>query len=121
MHNAPLLKQIKTAYRKGCWAIDDEVTGGIIQVQQTIAQAVRERRPDVKMPDEFGDPTGEELSLHQPKGFLLIGNQNQFKTDIGINWQKTGSFELFRRNETSPEIITYDQLLDRAKYIVKHS
>lgn len=121
MHDAPLLKPNKTPYRSECWAIGDEVAGGIIQVQQTIAKAVRERSPKVTLTDEQGNPTGATLFWHQPKGFLIVGNQSEFLTVNGPNEHKVGSFELFRRNVTSPEILTYDELLERARYIVEHS
>ncbi|MBI5760387.1 MAG: DUF4263 domain-containing protein [Planctomycetales bacterium] len=119
MHDAPLLKPVANAYRPECWAIGNEVTDGIVQVQQTIKKAEQERPHPVRQVDERGDPTGEELFLDQPKGLLVIGNQAQFKTPTGTNWQKIASFELFRRNITSPEILTYDQLLARAEHIVK--
>jgi hypothetical protein len=32
---------------------------------------------------------------------------------------KRNTFELFRRNITSPEILTFDELYERAKFIVE--
>lgn len=51
----------------------------------------------------------------QPKGILIIGNLNELKTE-----DEKVSFELFRRNIANPEIITYDELLERAKFIVRN-
>ncbi len=90
-----------------------------MQVQQTIRKALLERRDSVRPFDERGDPTGEELFLHQPKGLLVVGTQAEFKTAKGNNTHKIASFELFRRNISSPEILTYDELIERAKHIVE--
>ena len=35
-----------------------------------------------------------------------------------MNQEQFRSFELFRRNTFSPEIITFDELYERAKFIV---
>jgi len=40
-------------------------------------------------------------------------------TDKGVNQERYRSFELFRRNTTSPEIITFDELYERARFIVE--
>ena len=50
-----------------------------------------------------------------PKGILVIGNTSELD-----NEDKIRSFELFRRNLHNPEIITYDELLARAKFVVKY-
>jgi hypothetical protein len=59
--------------------------------------------------------------LYQPKAFLIIGSLEQFKTEHGINEDKYSSFELFRKHITNPEIITFDELFERARYIVEFS
>lgn len=50
-----------------------------------------------------------------PQGILVIGNTSELD-----NKDKMRSFELFRRNLQNPEIITYDELLARAKFVVKY-
>ena len=47
-----------------------------------------------------------------PKGIIIIGNTEQL-----IDLSKRGSFERFRREMHNPEIITYDELYERAKFI----
>ena len=47
-----------------------------------------------------------------------MGNNAEFRTEYGINELKLRSFELLRKNTISPEIITYDELYERAKFIV---
>ena len=70
------------------------------------------------MTDEGGDPTGETLFLYQPKAYVVIGNLGEFGTSRGINEAKFSSFEIFRRSIMNPEIITFDELYERARYIV---
>ncbi len=50
----------------------------------------------------------------QPKGLLVIGNT----TELSENRDKRNSFERFRRNLQNPEIITFDELKERAEFIV---
>ena len=50
----------------------------------------------------------------QPKGIVVIGNSSEFKSR-----KQKQAFELFRRNLHNPEIITYDELLARAKFITQ--
>lgn len=38
----------------------------------------------------------------------------------GVNENKFSSFELFRQSQMNPEIITFDELYERAKYIVRN-
>jgi len=53
----------------------------------------------------------------EPKAILVIGSTSQFDDDIN----RVSSFELFRRGLHNPEIITYDELLARAKHMVNLS
>ena len=66
-----------------------------------------------------GSPTGEIVFNYQPKAIVVIGCLDEFRNNIGVNEQKYSSFELFRRNTTNPEIITFDELYDRARFIVE--
>lgn len=52
--------------------------------------------------------------------FLVIGSLNEFVTDHGINAHRYRSFELFRRNTANPEVMTFDELYERARFIVRH-
>jgi hypothetical protein len=67
--------------------------------------------------DSDGYPTGEEAFNFSPKD-LVVGNLSALVGDHGVNQEQFRSFELFRRNTLSPEIITFDELYGRAKFIV---
>jgi len=55
-----------------------------------------------------------------PKTILVIGHSNQFIGNDRISRIKAKTFELYRRNMRNIEIFTYDELLDRAQFIVEH-
>lgn len=67
---------------------------------------------------ENGAPTGETLYQFQPRSFLVIGNLGEFQTEHGTNKDMFRSFELFRRSLRWPEVMTFDELYARAKFIV---
>jgi Domain of unknown function (DUF4263) len=53
-----------------------------------------------------------------PRAYRVIGSLSEFMTDRGLNEAKYRSFEYFRRNVRRPEIITFDELYERAALIV---
>ncbi len=118
IHDTSLLKQVKDPYRGECWAVSDELSGAIAQTQKTVQKAIKDLATKVELKDEGGNPTGEHLFLYQPKSFIVIGSLSEFKTANGINEDKFSSFELFRQSLFNPEIITFDELYERAKFIV---
>ena len=118
-HKTELLQS--KSYRSGCWAPSDELTGGVSQVQGTVAMAAETIRMKLSLNDDSGNPTGEEAFNYLPKSFLVVGSLEQFVVDHGVNLERYRSFELFRRNTASPEIITFDELYERARFIVQQS
>ena len=119
-HHTHLLKQVKDAYRRECWAVNDELTGGIAQIQKTVQKSIENIKTKTQIKNKYGELTGEELYLYQPKSFLVIGSLKEFVEQNGINEDKFSSFELFRKNIFNPEIITFDELYERAKHIVQN-
>jgi hypothetical protein len=117
-HRTELLRP--KAYRAECWAASDELVGSVAQIQKTIQKAVKGIQARTEMVDENGDPTGETVFLYQPKAYVVIGSLNEFIAPNGINEPKFSSFELFRRNILNPEIITFDELYERTRFIVQH-
>jgi len=105
-------------YRSGCWAPSKDLVGAISQAQGTVASAVENLSHKINLEDKHGNPTGEEVFNYQPKSYLVIGSLEEFTTENGVNKDKFRSFELFRKSVTNPEIITFDELYERAKYIV---
>lgn len=114
-----LLKQ--GSYRSGTWAPTAELSGAVAQSQENVRVALDELGVEHRVADGNGYLTGEELYSVQPRSFLVIGNLNEFRGDYGVNGARFRSFEDFRRNIRQPEIITFDELYERAKFIVDSS
>lgn len=117
-HTSLLLKPVASPYRRECWQVSDELAGGIAQVQRSVQASLGNIQSKTEVKDDNGAPTGEAIFLYQPRSFLVIGSLSEFHTAHGINEEKYSSFELFRRSLKSPEVVTFDELLERAKYIV---
>ena len=118
-HETPLLSG--RPYRAGCWAPSSEVTGAVAQVQGTVAYAMDSLQKQLTIRDADGFPTGEDVFNLNPRSFLVVGDLHQFVQDSGVSKEQLQSFELFRQNTSSPEIITFDELFERAIYIVNAS
>lgn len=99
-------------YRNGAWELGEELTGGVSQLQTNC------RTWDIEgSRTEVNREIMQEQNVNtvEPKGILVIGNTNQL-----TDHEKRNTFELFRRNINNPEILTFDELLERAKFIVRH-
>jgi Domain of unknown function (DUF4263) len=118
-HTTNLLQN--SSYRVGCWAPSDDLSGGVAQLQGTVDMATRKLSEKLELKDREGSPTGEKIFTYQPRSFLVVGSLKEFNTSKGINDEKYRSFELFRRNIRQPEIITFDELFCRAKFIVENA
>lgn len=115
-HKTPLLDS--SAYRPGCWAPSDELSGAVAQVQATVASAMRNLYGLVRPQDEVGNPTGEEVFNYKPKAFLVVGSLSEFVAEHGANHDKVRSFELYRNSLVGIDILTFDELYERARFIV---
>src|SRR5690606_24882476 len=106
-------------YRPGVFAPSIELAGAVSQIQVTVQRAL-EDLTEVHRPNHpvTGDPTGETLFQFQPRSFLVIGNLGELDSPYGANKDKFRSFELFRRSLRWPEVMTFDELYARAKFIV---
>lgn len=100
-------------YRSGCWQLSDEASGAITQIQKTCYEFVQNRFRD-ELRDGEGNRTGEIVYAVQPRSYLIIGNLKE----LAQNDDKFVSFELLRKSISSPEIITFDELYERAKCII---
>ena len=114
-HNTQLLE--KEQYRSECYPISKEVSGGISQIQKSIQKSLSSLKEKIQLTDDDNNPT-KSVYNYQPKGYLVVGSLSEFDTENGVNESKYSSFELFRRNLSNPEIITFDELYERAKFIV---
>jgi hypothetical protein len=102
----------KTRYRNGAWEIGEELSDGAAQMQANIEAWTRTATQVENQ--EWTDETG--VVTVQPKGILVIGHLRQLTSQT-----KARTFERFRQNLWRPEIITYDELRDRAKFLVQRA
>jgi hypothetical protein len=100
-----------TQYRNGAWTLDPDLTGGVSQLQSNCNKWEKEGAQSEENREAL---LKEKIFTVQPKGILIIGRLSQL-TDLS----KRNSFELFRRNLVNPEILTFDELFQRAAFIVK--
>jgi hypothetical protein len=112
-HETELLGQ---EYRRGCWAPAPQLSGGVVQVQQTVNLASRQITGRLADTDDSGAETGEHTYLVRPRSFLILGNLEQLRGPGRVHRAKYESFELYRRNLYEPEILTFDELLARAEW-----
>jgi len=117
-HDTSLLGSAQ--YRPGAWSPSSELVGGVAQIQTTVHSAVEAIGHKLIPDNELGDPTGEVLLNIEPRSCLVVGTLAEFVTPNGINTTKFRSFELYRRHTWRPEILTFDELLQRARFIVEH-
>lgn len=116
-HRTDLLAN--TPYRSSCWGPSAELTGAIVQAQQTVRMATQSLGDSVEGRAGDGSRTGEVTFITQPKSYLVIGSLEELNGDSGNAVDsKVHSFEAFRRNITHPEIITFDELLAKAEWHV---
>ena len=116
-HETELLA--KSEYRSSVWGPSPELTGAVVQVQQTVRRAVRDLEGFIPDRAEDGSRLMTGTFITQPRAFLVVGSLQQLQGVSGSPIDdKVHSFELFRRNVGCPEIITFDELLARAEWHV---
>jgi len=103
-------------YRVGCWQPSLELSGAVIQIQKTAFEFLRNStNVSDKIKDHDGKFSGEEIYKVTPKTYVVCGKLG----DLADNEDKIKCFEMYRNSLSYPEIITYDELFERAKCIVK--
>jgi len=100
-------------YRSGAWGVSEELSSAVTQIQKTVFEFTRNRFRDYSK-DVDGNDTGRIIYSVEPRSYLIIGNLGQLLS----NDDKVACFELFRRNLRAPEILTFDELYQRARFIV---
>lgn len=112
---------VKAEYRPGVWSPSPEVVGGVAQAQATVERAVQEIGGALQGRAADGsDLPGEMTFLTRPRSYLVVGHLDQLIGEAGgPHREKVRSFELYRRSLRELEIVTFDELLARAEWIVE--
>ncbi len=100
-------------YRNGCWSISSELAGGVAQLQGNCSTW---ESHGATVPTAQEALTKQSIYTVRPKGILILGHCNEL-TDI----EKRNSFQLFRRELNNPEVLTFDEVYERAKFLVESS
>ncbi|MCB0994231.1 MAG: DUF4263 domain-containing protein [Acidimicrobiales bacterium] len=118
-HRTDLLEE---EYRSGCWRPSEELTGGVVQVQQTAHLAAQQTGDYIQDAAADGSLLGTGTFVLQPRCFVIAGSLAELTGDGGGPIvDKVRSFELFRRNLLEPEVLTFDELLARAEWHVQQA
>jgi len=108
---APLL-QGREEIRSGAWSLSKGVCDALVQIQANIQTWELEGASQADNRDKL-----EADSIHtvKPKGIIVIGSLFELK-DQRHRWE---TFQRFRKSVHGIDIITFDELLQRAKFIVE--
>jgi hypothetical protein len=105
--------------RAGSWKLSAELIDSVSQIlEQKASWQVRGEVNTSKNYSASGELIGRMTV--DPKSILLIGSNGQFSGTEKERTIKLRTFELFRRDSRNIEILTYDELYERAKFIVGH-
>ncbi|MFI6509639.1 Shedu anti-phage system protein SduA domain-containing protein [Streptosporangium sp. NPDC050855] len=89
-------------------------------MQKTAEKAVRGIRDFIHHKyDSDGTPTGLEVSTVKSRQVVVVGHTGEFESAGRLNHEKVSSFELYRRSVSDVEIITFDELYERACFIIQ--
>ena len=106
----------KGGNRSKSWRLSRDITDAISQILTQKAEW------EFKSHSEQFGSDGKVLNEKtiDPKTLLIIGQTSQFKGDDRDSRIKAKTFELYRRNSRNIEIITFDELYERASFIVNN-
>lgn len=115
-HNTKLIDK---QYRSEAWTTWEDLYWWVAQIQRSVNKFKELYFNKVELKDWEWNPI-EHIFNIQPKAFLIIWKLDEFKISWWINQDKYWSFELYRNNINWIEVITYDELYERARYIIEN-
>lgn len=116
-HDTPLL--MPSPYREpDVYQASKELSGAVSQVQKTAHKAVK-KLEDLHRQSYPGGGYGFEVSTVRPRQIVIVGQLSQLADDEHINLEKMTSFELWRKGQLGTDVLTFDELYERARYIVE--
>lgn len=108
-----------TEYRPDVWRPSNELVGAVAQSQKTVQLAVEHLTATLELPSSANYGGGQRFFNYAPRAIVVCGHLGEFLDANGADVAKFSSFELYRRSLHSPEIVTFDELHDRARAIVE--
>ena len=105
--------------RAGSWKLSAELIDSVSQILEQ--KASWQVKAEVNAPGNFDDKGNLiKQKTIDPKSILIVGSNSQFSGTHKESAIKLRTFELFRRDSRNVEILTYDELYERAKFVVGH-
>lgn len=116
--DTPLFENSKN--RANSWKLSDDLIDSVSQILEQ--KASWQIKGETNANQNFNDK-GELIKQKtlDPKSILIIGSDNQFSGGEKERQVKLRTFELFRRDSRNIEILTYEELYERARFIVSHT
>lgn len=105
---------------RGKFTISHQVSDAVSQCQKAVDIAERRFTDAFVASDEAGFATSDPIFSCRPRSILVIGHQGELVRQGRVARERYRSFEMYRRNLISPEIITFDELYERARWIVEY-
>jgi hypothetical protein len=113
--------QARRAGRAGTWRFSANFIDAVSQVLEQKAQWLAAAQSG-----EHYDKAGQrrlEARTRDAKVFLVLGDRSQFDNIAGGNQRDAevmrDTFELYRRDTRTIDILTFDELLERARFITR--
>lgn len=100
--------------RNGAWSLSKYLADALSQIQANIFTWDKEGSEQRDNRDRFD---GQDIYTVQPKGIIVIGSLLSIKEDR----HKRETFQRFRKSLHGIEIITFDELYSRAKFIIEQN
>ena len=113
-HTTPLLWS--SDYRHNVRAPSEELSGGVAQCQSTVDEVVKTATNVLREENDEGFQTNDFALVCRPRSILVAGSLSEFRSEEGVSIRHFQDFERYRRSITDPEIITYDELFERASF-----
>lgn len=107
----------KSKNRSNCWSLSNSLIDAFSQILEQKASG----QIKIETSKELIGDNYEEITQHSydSKTILLMGSWSQIDNDpTGIKRIKEKTLELFRRDSRNVELVTYDELYERARFIV---
>ena len=101
-------------YRSGAWAPTAELSGAVAQCQAAVDAAVQGLGGGITVKDADGYAK-DWIAVARPRCLLVGGSLDEFRAESGVHREKYESFERYRRSLRDPEVITFDELYERAR------
>lgn len=110
---ATLLLQGTEEIRNGAWSLSKKFTDAVSQIEANISTWERDGSKQESNKDIL---ESKNIFTVKPKGIIVIGLLSQFSNIRS----KRETFQRFRKSIHGIDIITFDELYERAKFIVEN-